>query len=146
MGVVVFAMAGVAGAEAGGDQILDWLADELGLGVTKQLCRTRVCATDYAFGIRDKDRVWRDLEQVLQRGLSKLSLMVRRRCRCGLLRGIRRAHEWLQPELDSNWFGPGMQPENHAVGLSRGGAVAMMEPGGHFGKRIWIWIIDQQQL
>ena len=125
MGIVVFAMAGMAAAEARRNQVLNGLPEQLALGVTKQFRRARVGATDDALGVRDKNRIGRHIEQVLQRGMSKLGPFVPRRSRCGLFRGIRRAHEWFQPELDSNWFGPEMQPENHAVGLSRGGAVAM---------------------
>ena len=40
-------MAGVAGAESGRNKVLDRLPDQILLGVTEQLCRARVCATNH---------------------------------------------------------------------------------------------------
>jgi len=69
--VVVLSVAGMALAEALGDQALNWTAEEFRLRVSEELCRARVRSTDDPLGIRDKDGVWRHFEQVLQRKLSK---------------------------------------------------------------------------
>ena len=56
----------MAAAEALRDQILDGLADKFRLCVTKQFRRARIRATDItAFGVRDKDRVGRNIKQIL---------------------------------------------------------------------------------
>ena len=97
--VVVFAMAGMAPAKALRHQVFDGLPEQLRLRVTKQFRRTRVRATDHPFGIRDKNRVGRNIKQILQRGMSELGPFVLGRSRCVLFRGIRWAHGLVGPCL-----------------------------------------------
>ncbi len=80
-------------AEALRNKILDRLPEQLRLRVAKQLRRARVRATNHPFGIRDKNRVRRNIKQILQRGVSELGPFVLGRSRCVLFRGIRRAHD-----------------------------------------------------
>jgi hypothetical protein len=75
-----------------GHQVLNGLAEKFGLSVTKKLRRARVRATNHPLGIRDKDCVWRDIEKVLQGGLSELGPSVLSRSRNIWFRRIRRAH------------------------------------------------------
>ena len=113
MSIVVFAMAGVAPTKPRWNQIFNGLAEEFSLCVSKQFRGARVGTTNYPLGIRDKDRVRRDLEKILQRGLSKLGPFTPRRSRCGLFRGIRRTHLWLQPVLDTTLFYPADATADH---------------------------------
>ena len=72
MCMVFFAMAGVAHAESFGNEIFDRLAKQLCLRVTKQPRCSRIRITDQPFGIRDKNRVRRNFEKVLERSVSEL--------------------------------------------------------------------------
>jgi hypothetical protein len=87
--------------------------------VTKKLGGARVSATDNALGIRDKDGVGRNIEQVLQRGSSELGPILLRDFRCGLIRGIR----WLHYGYDLNGkypFCPELCNQNSGSGRIRG--------------------------
>jgi hypothetical protein len=85
-------MARMAFAEALRNQGLNRLADELSLRVTEQLGRARVCSANDPVAIRDKDGVWRHLEQVLERELSKLGLILWGPNRSFPIRGIKWEH------------------------------------------------------
>jgi hypothetical protein len=82
----------MAFAEALRNQGLNRLADELSLRVTEQLGCARVCSTDHALAVCDEDGVWRHLEQVLERELSKLGLILWGPNRSFPIRGIKRKH------------------------------------------------------
>ena len=60
--IVVFAMTRMASAKTFRNQVFDGLAEQLDLGVTEQLRRPRVRTTNYACGVRDKNRVGRNIE------------------------------------------------------------------------------------
>ena len=78
-------------AEALRNKILNRLPVKFRLCVTEKFRRTRVRATDHPIGIRDKNRVGRNLEQILQRELSELGPFLLGHSRCVLFRGIRRS-------------------------------------------------------
>ena len=84
-------------AKAFRNQVLDRLAEKLDLRVSKQFRRPRVRTPNYAGGIRDKNRVGRNIKKILQRGMSELGLFVLSRSRRVLFWGIGKAHTWLGP-------------------------------------------------
>lgn len=70
--MVFFAMAGVARAESFGNETFDRQAEQLCLCETKQLRCSRIRITDQPFGIRDKNRIRRNFEKILERSVSEL--------------------------------------------------------------------------
>ena len=77
-------MIGMARPEAFGDQALNGLAEQLHLCVTEQLGGMRIRSADYAVAVRNKNRVGRNIEQILQRRLSNLGLVEFGPSRCCL--------------------------------------------------------------
>jgi hypothetical protein len=85
--------------EAKRHQEFDRLADQLGLGVTKQFDRARISCSNYAIAVRYKDRVWRNLKQVLHIELSVPGPVVLSGIHGVLIRGMGRAHGMLQAKI-----------------------------------------------
>ena len=86
-------------AKALRNEILHRLAEKLNLRVTKKFRRARVGATNHPLGVCDKNRVWRDIEQILQRRVSELSPFEAGPSRRFPIWGIRWEHApvtWLQ--------------------------------------------------
>jgi hypothetical protein len=52
----------VASSQALRDQFVNHHSDQFIMGVSKEFRRARVRLTDHPIGIRDNNRVWRDLE------------------------------------------------------------------------------------
>ena len=96
MGVVILPVAGMMPAKPQRDEAFNRHSDQICRAVTKKLCCTRVRGPDDPLGVRDENCIWRNLEEVIQSGLSELGPYVLSRSRCVLFRGIRRAHDWLR--------------------------------------------------
>ncbi len=88
---VVFAMAGMAAAEARGNEHLDVLTEKLLGGVAELLPCTRVRGADYPVSVRNEDRVRRELEEALDDVLGK-ALRDALFSICGPPRGIQGTH------------------------------------------------------
>ncbi len=105
MGAVIFAMTGMAAAEARRHQHFYRLADQLFARVTEQLFGARVgCAHD-AVSVGDEDRVRRELKKSLDGILGKTRMHTFVRTRV-LLGGIRRAHSVLPTLAERYAHGP----------------------------------------
>ena len=99
VGIVILAMCRMISSEAFWNEILDGLAVKLSLRVAEEFRCARIRATDDPIGIRDKNRVWRHLKQVLKRELRELGPVLPGGRRCSFFGGIRRAHVAVIPSL-----------------------------------------------
>ena len=88
MGIIVFAVRGMAAAEALRNQHLDRTADEFVARVTEQFFGARVRVPNYPAAVGDKDCIRGKLEETLDRRPRKTSLNALFFCRRVHFRGI----------------------------------------------------------